>query len=154
MDFGMFPTYGPTHVSDPDCSEQRRMLASKKKRESHCNTMVLLDRSECHRTTANALIGSHGINRPGATSATAHSRSRAAIDPARPGSGRSQGTAIPAVPGHVPTLARVLCRPAMRPRPPGSSLAEFNGRLNYRAGQATTGNDGVGQRLVRDQGLR
>ncbi len=71
-----------------------------------------------------------------------------------PESGRSQGPAIPAVPGHVPTLPRALYRPAMRPRPPGSSLAEFNGRLNYRAEQTTTGNDGVGQRLVWDQGLR
>jgi hypothetical protein len=113
-----------------------------------------VNEGEGRRRLAKSVCGRHGINRPGATSATAHSRSRAAIDPARPGSGRSQGTAIPAVPGHVPTLARVLCRPAMRPRPPGSSLAEFNGRLNYRAGQATTGNDGVGQRLVRDQGLR
>jgi len=55
--------------------------------------------------------GRHGINRPGATSAAAHARRRAAIGPAKPGNGRSHGAATPEVPGHGHVPAPALCRP-------------------------------------------
>ena len=128
-------------------------------RQDGANLLILLKLIAIFRryqTMADWYLGSHGINRPGATSIAAHSRSRAAISPARPGSGRSQGAAIPAVPGHVPTFPRAQCRPAMRPRPTGKQLSGIQWKIELPRriadcwhGIIGAGNDGTGRPGVR-----
>ncbi len=56
--------------------------------------------------------GSHGMRRPGATSAAAQRRSTTESGP-NPGSGRSHGAAAVPAPGHVPACPRALCRSTM-----------------------------------------
>src|SRR5579871_1780517 len=76
--------------------------------------------------------GSHGTRRPGATSAAAHSRNFAAIGPATPGNGRSHGPAVPAIPGHVPTLLRALRCPAIT-LPAGGRLSRIQRKIEIAA---------------------